>query len=257
VKRLFALQAYVCLGIIGMAPLAAQAPADQPRGTYKVSLNQDVFFGFYPTVSGAFTINDHIDWNVYGIIWTTPSFGTGGGFGLWTEAGSGVNIKTLDGRLTFTPQLGILNGRLLSNGEFPMAMEGIVPNITSNLNTSRVESEFYMGRYTALRTGRVVGPAGQLIDAPNRNNFLHWWINGGFKLGAPLSVGVHYESLGSNPSGNLPSASLYKWLGPYVQANITPNFALRFSGGPDVQDRAPTDGIGSFYKLTVTYTFAQ
>lgn len=229
--------------------------AQPPQAVYKISMNQDSFFGFYPTVSGAFRLNNRVDATAYGIFWTTPSFGTGGGGGLWTEAGAGVNLKTFGGKWTFTPQLGILNGKLLSNGNFPMAFEGIVPNITSNVNTKRFEGEFYIGRYTALRTGRVPGPGGNLIDAANRNNFLHWWINGGYKLNRVVSAGLHYESLGSNPSGNAASSSVYRWLGPYVQATMG-GFALRFSAGPDVQDRPRNDGTGSFYKLTASYTFS-
>jgi hypothetical protein len=257
-KRFLSLTGFVCLVTVSPVTSSAQTSADQPKATYKVAMNQDSFFGFYPTMSGAFNVKKNLDWTVYGIFWTTPSFGTGGGGGLWTEFGSGVNISTLDGKLTFTPQLGILNGKLLSNGNYPMAFEGIVPNITSNLNTSRAEGEFYMGRYTAIRTGRVPrGAGGTLVDASNRNNFLHWWINGGVKLSSVVSAGIHYESLGSNPSGNLPSASVYKWLGPYVQASLSKGFTVRFSAGPDVQDRPATDGTGSFYKLTATYTFQQ
>ena len=148
-------------------------------------MNQDSFFGFYPTVSGAFRVNDKVDATAYGSFWTTPSFGNGGGGSLWTEAGAGAN----------------------------------------------------------------------LVNAANQNNFLHWWINGGVKLNSVVSAGLHYESLGSNPSGNLPSGSVYRRLGPYVQGTMG-GFALRFSAGPDVQDRPRNDGTGSFYKLTPSYTFS-
>jgi len=244
------------LGVFCVGLQAQQSP-DPPKATYKVTMSQDSFFGFYPMVNGAYRLNSKVDATAYGLFWTTPSFGTGGGGGLWTEVGGGVNIRTFDGKLTFMPQLGILNGKLLSNGNFPMAFEGIVPNITTNLNTSRTEGEFYMGRYTAVRTGRVPGTGGTLIAAGNQNNFLHWWINGGVKVSSALSVGMHYESLGSNPSGSLASSSVYKWLGPYVQANMTSGFSLRFSAGPDVQSRPATDGNGSFYKLSAIYTFSQ
>jgi hypothetical protein len=137
-------------------------------------MNQDSFFGFYPTVAGAYRINDRFDATVYGIFWTTPSFGTGGGGGLWTEGGAGINVRTF-----------------------------------------------------------------------------------GVKLNSVVSAGVHYEHLGSNPSGNLASASVYKWLGPYVQATLAPGFALRFTAGPDVQSRPASDPTGSFYKLSASYTFGQ
>jgi hypothetical protein len=251
-----------CLPLICLCALTTLAPSssaqsqDPPKANYRIAMNQDSFFGFYPTVYGAFRINNRVDATAYGVFWTTPSFGTGGGGGLWTEAGGGINLKTFGGKWTFTPQLGILNGKLLSNGSFPMAFEGIVPNITSNVNTRRTEGEFYMGRYTALRSGRVVGPNNTLINAGVQNNFLHWWINGGVKASKTFSVGLHYESLGSNPSAG-PSASVYKWLGPYVQANLSSGFSLRFSAGPDVQERRPTDGNGSFYKMTAVYNFSQ
>jgi hypothetical protein len=255
VKRTWLSLASLCALTTFLQPLAAQSPA-QPKANYRIAMNQDSFFGFYPTVYGAFRLNNRLDATAYGIFWTTPSFGTGGGGGLWTEAGGGVNIKTFDGKWTFTPQLGILNGKLLSNGSFPMAFEGIVPNITSNVNTKRAEGEFYMGRYTALRTGRVPGANNQLVPAGSQNNFLHWWINGGVKVSSAFSVGMHYESLGSNPSRG-PSSSVYRWLGPYVQANLTSGFSLRFTAGPDVQDRLPNDGNGSFYKMTAVYNFSQ
>jgi hypothetical protein len=240
-------------------PLRAQDPSGDDRMSATVALNQDVFFGFYPTFSTSYKMNKTVDWTTYGILWTTPSFGTGGGGGLWTEFGTGVNLKAFDGQWTINPSLGFLNGKLLSNGNFPMAFEGIVPNIVSNVNTKRVEAELYAGFYTALRKGRVPNNAGGLTNAPVQNNFTHWWINGGVKLIPALSAGVHYEALDFRPSGagasGVSSAGLYKWIGPYVQANITSKFSVRFSFGADVLDRPPTNGTDSFYKLTAKYSF--
>jgi len=238
-----------------LSPASGQAPSGEQRASYRISLNQDVFFGFYPTLAANYKANDRLDWTVYSIIWTTPSFGTGGGSGLWTEFGSGVNIKTLDGKLTFTPQLGFLNGKLLSNGSFPMALEGIVPNITSNLSTTRAEGEFYLGRYTATRRGKTRTGAGVLAAVPIQNNFLHYWVNGGARLSRLLSAGLHYEQLDSSPDGTgaPPSAGVYKWFGPYVQANFG-NLSVRITAGPDVMSRAPGDGNQSFYKLSASWT---
>lgn len=233
----------------------AQSGADD-RVSYRVSLNQDAFFGFYPTFSAGYKANERIDWTVYGIIWTTPSFGTGGGSGLWTEFGSGVNIRTLGGKLTWNPQLGLLNGKLLSNGSYAMALEGIVPNITVNLSTDRAEGEFYLGRYTALRKGKTAGAGGALVTVPVQNNFLHYWVNGGARFSKLVSAGLHYEQLDSSPSGTgAPrGAGVYKWFGPYVQATMG-KFSVRFTAGPDVMSRPAADGTGSFYKLTATYNF--
>jgi hypothetical protein len=233
----------------------AQDP-DKASGT--VTLNQDVFFGFYPTFAGAYELNDKIDATYYGIIWTTPSFGTGGGGGLWTEFGGGVNFKAADGALTIKPQVGFLNGKLLSNGNFPMALEGWVPNITANVNTSRVEGELYAGWYLAWRKGQVPNEAGTgLIDAATQNNFVHWWANGGVKMTKMLSVGLHYENLYFHPSGAVAGdgSHLYKWLGPYVQAALPNNMTARFTAGANVTDRPDTDGNDNFYKLSIAYSF--
>lgn len=244
--------------ILALFVLLAQTAFSQSetKSSYVVGLNQDAFFGFYPTIAGNVGLNDKVDWTFYGILWTTPSFGTGGGGGLWTEFGTGVNFKTLDGALSINPQVGFTNGKLLSNGAFPVFLEGIVPSLTANLNTSKFEGQFYLGLYTALRKGQIINPArpDALTDAPVQNNFLHWWVNAGYKISPVLSIGGLYEHLRSNPSSG-ESANLYKWFGPYVQAAIPNGPTLRISGGPNVMDRPATDGNNSFYKLTASFGF--
>lgn len=242
--------------VISAGTAAAQ---DDDRFSATVALNQDIFFGFYPTFSTNYKVNKTVGWTTYGILWTTPSFGVGGGSGLWTEVGTGVSFSAYDGKFTFNPSIGFLNGKLLSNGNFPMALEGIVPNFVANVNTSRFESEVYAGFYTATRKGQVPNNAGGLTNAPVQNNFTHWWANGGVKIVPAFSVGLHYEQLDFRPSGTgsagVARAGLYKWLGPYVQANVTSKFSMRFSVGADVLDRPPTNGTNSFYKLTAKYSF--
>jgi hypothetical protein len=242
------------------APLHAQAPADDDGATYSLALNQDNFFGFYPSFTASVKVTDRVSWTGYGIFWTTPSFGTGGGGGLWTEAGGGLNISALDGKLGINPQVGFLHGKLLSAGDFAMAFEGIVPNLTVNLATPRVEGQLYAGFYTAMRTGQVRNSAGTgLVNTGVKNNFTHWWINSGVKLTPVASIGGHYEQLDYRPSGpdsaRVGSSGLYKWAGPYVQANMSSRFSVRLLAGANVMDRPATDGNGSFYKLTATYTF--
>jgi len=228
----------------------------EKKSSYVVGLNQDSFFGFYPTIAGNVGLNDKVDWTFYGIFWTTPSFGTGGGGGLWTEFGTGVNFKTLNGTLSINPQVGFTSGKLLSNGAFPVFLEGIVPSLTTNLNTSKLEGQLYVGLYTAIRKGQILAPgrADVLTDAPVQNNFLHWWVNAGYKISPIISIGGTYEHLRSNPSSG-ESANVYKWFGPYVQTAIPNGPTLRISGGPNVQDRPAIDGNNSFYKLTASFNF--
>ncbi len=241
-------------------PLFAQAADADDKATYSLAMNQDSFFGFYPVFTGAVKVTEKVSWTGYGIFWTTPSFGTGGGGGLWTEVGGGVHIEALGGRLGINPQVGILNGKLLSAGDFAMAFEGVVPNLTVNLTTARVEGQVYAGAYTALRTGQVANAAGTgLVDTGVKNNFMHWWASGGLKLNPTVSVGAHYEQLDYRPSGadaaSVRSEGLYKWAGPYLQVNVSSRMSVRFLSGANVMDRPATDGNGSFYKLTATYTF--
>ncbi|MFN3322263.1 MAG: DUF6733 family protein [Bryobacteraceae bacterium] len=247
--------ALVCLSLASAALVQAQ---EESKASYSVSLNQDIFFGTYATMNGAYKAKEKLDWTYYGIFWNTPSFGTGGGGGLWTEFGSGVRFTAADGKLSFNPQLGFLSGRLLSNGQFPMAFEGLVPNIVANLNTSKAEGEFYMGYYAAIRKGQAQNQAGTgLTSVPTQNNFLHWWGNAGYKVSRTISFGLHYEALYFNPTGSVrpASADLYRWLGPYFQAALSSQFTVRFTGGANILSRPPTDGNDSFYKLSAIYSF--
>ncbi|MFY7652327.1 MAG: DUF6733 family protein, partial [Chitinophagaceae bacterium] len=187
------------------------------------------------------------------ILWTTPSFGTGGGGGLWTEFGAGVNFKAAGGKLTINPSLGILNGKLLSNGSYAIPFEGIVPSVTSNLNTSKFEGQFYLGYYAATRKGKVAQAGGGHTTAGVQNNFLHYWLNAGIKTNSAISLGLHYEHLRSNPSVGA-SSDAYKWFGPYIQLTAPKGYGLRFTGGADITKRTPDTEQNGFYKMTAFFT---
>ncbi len=233
--------------------LWAQEAKPEKKFSMTVGLNQDVFFGFYPTINASLALTEKTDLTFYSILWTTPSFGTGGGGGLWTEFGAGVNFKAAQGKLTIAPSLGILNGKLLSNGEYPMAFEGIVPSVTSNLSTKRLEGQFYLGYYAALKKGQVKQGNGGHAEAASQNNFLHYWINAGVKTNGPISIGAHFEHLVSNPSVGA-SADVYQWIGPYLQFSTPKGHGLRFTGGADITSRTPATEQNSFYKMTAFFS---
>ena len=231
-----------------------------------IGLNQDLFFGNYTTVYGGYAITDRTDFTFYSILWHTDLFvgGPGGlagtsaatldgldGIGLWTEFGAGLNFKRLGGALNINPQLGILNGMLLSNAgdpardTAPRAFEGVVPNITVNYDDTFTEAEFYMGYYLATRSDRAF-----------QADFLHWWINGGIKPWGDsndwkqiISTGLHYENLRATAGD---ASNLYAWLGPYVQFSLPNGLGARFSAGWDVDRKIFSD---DFYKVNVTYDF--
>lgn len=237
--------------VVSAAAAAAQGENGGRSDSFTVTLNQDSFFGFYPAFNGLIPVSDNVDFSFYGIIWTTDAFGTGLGSDLWTEFGAGVAIYS--GNLVIKPQIGITNGALLSGGARDPAgnasgtggnfADGIVPSLTMNYSDDTFEAEFYGGYYAALR---------------NRNDdaaldFLHTWVNAGYKFAPKFSAGAHYELL-SNTRNTFPggeTAVAYQWLGPYVQFSTDNGFFARFSAGADIED----GNDGDFYKLTAGFSF--
>lgn len=229
--------------------IGGTAQAEDRDTSYTVLLNQDNFFGFYPSFSGLVELNENMDFAFYGILWTRDGFGTGGlsGDDLWTEFGAGVNMKYMDGNLNVKPQIGFTNGSLLSGGETDsdgntggLIFEGVVPSLTVNYADDKFEAEWYSGYYLAAREGD---------GAASTNDFLHLWANGGYRFNNYVSAGLHYEWLDQTDGGA--EETVYMWLGPYVQFSLPQGFFARFSGGSDISD----DGTGDFYKLNVGMSF--
>ncbi|MFQ3594541.1 MAG: DUF6733 family protein [Sphingomonadaceae bacterium] len=243
----------VAVALLGAAPATAQE-SEKREASFSVALNQDSFFGFYPSFSGAVPVSDTLDFTFYGIFWTKPAFGLlplPTGDNLWTEFGVGVNFILADGRLNINPQLGITNGALLSGGALDddgftagaRFADGIVPSLTANYDDDSFEAELYVGYYAALR--QRGGDAA--LD------FLHLWVNAGYKFSSLVSAGAHYEYL-SNTRNTYPggsTGSVYHWVGPYVQFSLPKGFFARFTAGADVK----SGNIGDFYKLSVGMDF--
>jgi hypothetical protein len=233
---------------VSSAALAAAAQAAPKREeSYSVVLNQDSFFGFYPTFNALIPVSDKMDLSVYGIMWTTDLFGGPNlGSNLWTEFGIGVNIYAMDGKLTVKPQLGITNGRLLSggtdDGNGGNFLDGLVPSLTVNYSDDAFEAEYYGGYYAAVRNRNERG-----LD------FLHTWLNMGAKFTPNFSAGGHYEILSLTRSGapGGQADNIYHWVGPYVQFKLSNGFFARFTGGFDVGE----GNSGDFYKLAVGMSF--
>jgi hypothetical protein len=229
------------------AAVQAATPASEKRSeSFTVVLNQDAFFGFYPTFNALIPVSDTVDLSVYGILWTTPDFGTGApsGSDLWTEFGIGANFHMMDGALTVKPQFGILNGALLSGGAAGgtggNVFDGVVPNLTVNYSDDTFELEYYGGYYAAVRNRNTQG-----LD------FLHTWINAGYKFTSNFSAGAHYELLSLTRAAGGGATNIYHWVGPYVQFSTDNGFFARFTGGWDVGQ----GNTGDFYKLAVGFSF--
>lgn len=234
-----------------VAAAAAQgtpAPRDE---RFSVVLNQDAFFGFYPTFNGLIPVGENVDLSFYGIMWTTDAFGTGLGSDLWTEFGVGANFILNDGKLQIKPQVGLTNGALLSRGVRdedgdPTGTggnfaDGIVPSLTINYLDDSFEAEYYGGYYAALRNRNEVGAL----------DFLHTWVNAGYRFTGNFSAGAHYELLSNTRTEGGDTAVVYQWLGPYVQFSLKKGFFARFTAGADIEE----GGDGDFYKLSVGMSF--
>lgn len=235
--------------MLNVATTQAQEASDKPSMSFSVGLNSDIFFGFYPAFAGTYNLSDKIGLTTYGILWSGG--GLGQTFGNWTEFGVGVNFTPMEG-LSINPQLGILNGSLLSGVGQSVLAEGIVPNITIRENTDKIEGELYAGYYYGLDHGN-----------PTTNNYLHWWANGGYKVLPYFSVGAHFEHLRYTGGKDVPSdaaSDLYMALGAYVQFMDPQGKAFtRFVAAGDLRSDEEVTKSGvtqpSFFKLTVGFNF--
>lgn len=226
-----------------------------------LGFNQDTFFGNYTTLFAGYAINERVDITFYSILWHTDFFSQGtlaggiDGTGLWTEFGGGLNFKAMDGALNINPQIGILNGALLTAGGEPKVFDGVVPNLTVSYGDTFLESEFYMGYYVGARNAAA---------GFENNDYLHWWYNVGIKPWGDnddwksiLSTGIHYEMLrqteGGLAGGAFDAVNLYSWVGPYFQVALPNGLGMRYSAGWNVDDNV---GLGdNFYKVNLTYDF--
>lgn len=236
------------------AVLAAAAAQGDGKGgrsdSFTVVMNQDSFFGFYPSFNGLIPVSENVDFSFYGILWTTDAFGTGLGSDLWTEFGVGAAIYS--GGFVIKPQIGLTNGALLSRGvrggpnDTPTGTggnfaDGIVPSLTINYADDTFEAEYYGGYYAAFRNRNDVGSL----------DFLHTWINAGYKFSDKISAGAHYELLSNTRNQGGATARVYQWVGPYVQFKTSNGFFARFTAGADVE----SGNDGDFYKLSAGFTF--
>lgn len=243
-----------------LAAAAAQSGPSQRPERFTLVMNQDSFFGFYPTFNGLIPVSETVDFSFYGILWTTDAFGTALGSDLWTEFGVGANFLAADGALAIKPQLGITNGALLSRGALGTGprntvttlngnnvFDGIVPSLTVNYSDPSFEAEFYGGYYAALRNrSENVGAL----------DFLHTWVNAGYKFSSNFSAGAHVEVLANTrvdtPTGR--ASNVYQWFGPYVQFTLKNGFFARFTGGIE-EGGGAAGNRGDFYKLAAGFSF--
>lgn len=216
---------------------------EEDKVSFNLSLNHDAFFGFNPMLSGAIKSGNGA-FTFYGIQWGA---GTAIDWGNWTEFGLGWSFNAGE-YLTVNPQLGFTMGNLLSsytNGKRAIG-DGIVPNLTINLDSDKMEGQFYSGFYAALRK-----------EHPQTANYLHSWLNVGGKVNSWFSVGGHVENLFRAGGANQPTTTsqYYTWIGPYVQ--FTKGIAgLRLSGGANLAgDEAKANFDGDFYKMSMFFNF--
>jgi len=223
-------------------PLLGQAQEDRLSGS--ASFNSDAFFGVNPFVGFAYDTGE-LDVTFYGIYWGA---GTGQDWGNWTEFGAGVGFDALDGDLYINPQVGFTSGNLLSSGtaEPGIVGDGIVPNPTMAYGTDDYEGQVYFGWYLPLRD--------EAPDDGSTLEYIHYWVNGGKKIGRYFSVGAHFEELRLSGGSDVDSQDGYQWIGPYFQVG-NGKTTLRFAFGADLTDDDDSFSATDFYKLQFTYSY--
>jgi hypothetical protein len=234
------------LSSLFFSPLKAQDTDSESKDKLSIglSLNHDAFFGFNPMLTGAISTGEKSAFTFYGIQWGA---GTAAAWGNWTEFGVGYSFNA--GKyVSINPQLGFTMGNLLSSftgGKYAVG-DGIVPNLTVNLNSPKTEGQFYAGYYGALRK-----------EGPITANYVHYWVNFGGKIKPFLSAGAHFENLFRSGGQGQPTntSQYYTWLGPYVQFTKG-NAGLRFSfGGNLAGSDAKENFDGDFYKMNLFFNF--
>lgn len=219
--------------------------------TIDISLNLDSFFGFVPFLGATYKLDDGsdtgvgIDLTAYGIQWGA---GTASDWGAWTEFGFGLNFAFFEGQLQVNPQIGFTFGNLLSSGaaEPGIVGDGIVPNLTVNLDTEHLEGEAYFGFYAPLLDNTREG--GTTLQ------YIHWWTNLGYKFHPNFSFGMSTENLYLSGGSNASRTDGYWWVGPYVQVAKN-NAGMRFGFGADLDSRDTSFSFNDYYKLSFFYSF--
>lgn len=226
----------------------AQTEDKKDKLSVGISLNHDAFFGFNPMITAAYPVSKKADFTFYGIQWGA---GTARAWGNWTEFGMGLNFKA--GDFAINPQLGFTMGSLLSSGAAQRGVvgDGIVPNLTINLDNKKLIGQAYGGYYAAFRNETKAGNA--------TNNYMHYWFNLGAKATPWLALGGHFEHLylaggQVNGGGDVERTDGYQWIGPFVQ--VSKGVAgFRFSFGADLTKASETFSDNDFYKLQIFLNF--
>lgn len=233
--------ACMCYFTTAFAQVSAQE-SDNDRFSMEVQLISDQFWGFYPYFSGAYSLNNKLDFTFYGIMW---SAGEGQAWGNWTEFGVGVGFEAAKG-IYVSPQIGILGGSLLSKGADGVGIlgDGIVPNLTVNLKKTKTEGEAAIWYYVPLRDEAPLG--GTTLA------YLHYMAYYGYKVSDFFSLGAHYEHLINTGGSNVEApATELQWLGAYIQfKKPTGGPFVRFTFGKDLYE-----GNESFYRLATGFSF--
>jgi hypothetical protein len=240
-KKILIIGLYFSIILSLFSQEADSAKKEDKKYSATFSVNSDAFFGLTPVATLGIPLNETVSVTAYSIFWSGIGNGVSPSFGHWTEFGGGLNFSLMDGALNLNPQIGILNGTLLSRGGLSsgsgnaMFNEGIVPNFILLYDKSNIEVELYGGYYLGTRanSGAVSTPLGvtehYYIDPTianiaattegsqaltnaglkasyfgnrdARNNYTHFWAFPGYKINEWLSSGLHWEELRYRPSG--------------------------------------------------------
>lgn len=251
----------------------AQEEKPEKKGSYSLTMNVDNFLGFNVQFSGAYPINDRLDFVLIGTIFTSPNFGGKSGSaaatnanstGLFTVIGPGVRYKFANGKAYIMPFIELANGALLSGGRFGnninqlgQVADGLVPALGWGFKTGKFNTRF---------TGAYFIPAFVTSTETLELVRLTWTAN--YQLTKLVGVGVLYDHLWvqarpGNTSlqafGQVYPYDDFLFLGPSVDFSFTKNAKTIFSCGPDLATPAAGTANGNggrtFYRLSFNLTF--
>ena len=80
--------------VVAVSQYSGASTPEKREDSFSILMNQDSFFGFYPSFNGLVPIGDNIDLSFYGIFWTTDGFGPGLGSDLWHGASDSRTSKS-------------------------------------------------------------------------------------------------------------------------------------------------------------------
>lgn len=196
----------VCILYILHTTAHAQDTTLVSRSSLFLGLGNDSYYGSYFYALGFYTLTAKT---------SVAAFALSRGF----QAGAGFKFSPSES-LMIVPLIGLSNGKALAGGDHPVLAEGVTPSLLFTYSTKRFildEGSIY---YKAIQK-----------KGPVSSDYLWYWLTGGIKLSKKITAGIHYENLLLTRTTQGSATSIYRYIGPYLQADFLTYSHLRLTTG--------------------------